>query len=381
MIKRFNQFFLRPENIALLIVLIIATFMRLYRLKNYLVFLGDEGRDVLVVRHILQGDLTFLGPTASVGGFFLGPIYYYFMVPFLFLFNYDPVGPAVMVALFGVATVWLLYKVAKEFFGIVPAFVAALLYAISPLVIVYSRSSWNPNIVPFFTLLAMYTLYKAGEKKSIKLYVVLGVLLGILLQLHYLTTFLGLIIGAYVLCGIFSGVPKKITVRIVSCLKFYVAIFIGFIIGWSPFLVFEIKHGLPNIRSIFEFVFKSQETGAGPGFVKIISDVIFRLFGRLLVSFPEASQLSRYPANEIKLWEITVFLVAIVCVGGIVLSVAVGFKKHRKDTARQVLLLLWLVIGIGMFGLYKKINLRLLFWNSFSLTIFIACKCVFNVLE
>jgi len=40
-------------------------------------FLGDEGRDVLIVYNILHGKLTLLGPTASVGGFFLGPIYYY----------------------------------------------------------------------------------------------------------------------------------------------------------------------------------------------------------------------------------------------------------------------------------------------------------------
>ena len=33
--------------------------------------------------------------------------------------------------------------------------VAALLYAISPTVIIYSRSSWNPNIMPFFALLSV----------------------------------------------------------------------------------------------------------------------------------------------------------------------------------------------------------------------------------
>ena len=81
-------------------------------------FLGDEGRDVLVVYNILHGHLTLLGPTSSVGGFFLGPIYYYFMAPFLWFFNYNPVGPAIMVALFGIATVWLVYNVGKDFFNI-----------------------------------------------------------------------------------------------------------------------------------------------------------------------------------------------------------------------------------------------------------------------
>src|SRR5690242_2249800 len=80
------------NNILLILILSLASFLRLYRIQDYMTFLGDEGRDVLVVYNILHGHFTLLGPTASVGGFFLGPIYYYFMTPFLWLFNYNPVG-------------------------------------------------------------------------------------------------------------------------------------------------------------------------------------------------------------------------------------------------------------------------------------------------
>ena len=59
---------------------------------------------------ILEKRPVFLGPTASVGGFYLGPIYYWMSAPFLALSFFDPVGPSIMVALFGVATVLLLYK-------------------------------------------------------------------------------------------------------------------------------------------------------------------------------------------------------------------------------------------------------------------------------
>jgi 4-amino-4-deoxy-L-arabinose transferase-like glycosyltransferase len=154
-------------KIIIVLILIIAAFYRLYRIKDYMVFLGDEGRDALVAYQILHGNLTLLGPTASVGGFFLGPIYYYFMAPFLWLYNYDPVGPAIMVALFGIATVWFIYKIGKEFFGTEVGLIAAGLYAISPLVVTYSRSSWNPNLMPFFSLLALYLTYKALEKKTL----------------------------------------------------------------------------------------------------------------------------------------------------------------------------------------------------------------------
>src|SRR6266699_294743 len=104
-------------QLLLSFILILASFLRLYRIQDYMTFLGDEGRDALVAYNILHGHFTLLGPTASVGGFYFGPIYYYFLAPALFLANYNPVGPAIMVALFGIATVFFVYKLGKEFFS------------------------------------------------------------------------------------------------------------------------------------------------------------------------------------------------------------------------------------------------------------------------
>src|SRR5258708_578622 len=145
----------------LAIIILAASFLRLYRIGDYMTFLGDEGRDVLVAYNILHGHFTLLGPRSSAADFYYGPIYYYFISPFLWLFHYDPVGPAVFVALLGIATVFLVYKVGKEFFGTYAAVVAASLYAVAPLIIGYSRSSWNPNPLPFVSLLSLYLVHKA----------------------------------------------------------------------------------------------------------------------------------------------------------------------------------------------------------------------------
>jgi len=180
-----------PLEVFLLVVILgLASFARLYRISEYMTFLGDEGRDVLVVkRMIVDGKLTLLGPTASVGGFFLGPVYYYLMAPFLFLYGLDPVGPAVMVGLFGVATVFLVYKTGRDFFDSQVGLVAAFFYAISPLIITYSRASWNPNLMPFFSLLIIYLLRRAVVEKKYYLLGVVGFLFGITFQLHYLAVF------------------------------------------------------------------------------------------------------------------------------------------------------------------------------------------------
>ncbi len=257
--------------------------MRLYKIADYLTFLGDEGRDALVVYNILHGHLTLLGPTSSVGGFFLGPIYYYIMAPAMWVAGYSPVGPAVMIAIFGILTVWLVYYVGSKFFDTTSGLIAAALYAIAPVVILYSRSSWNPNLMPLTTLLLMYCLYKAVAKNSWKLFGLVGLLLGIAMQLHYLAVFTGPIIAVYTITGgyiVLSGKNRPFIWKNIG--KNGLVIILGFIIGWSPFLAFEARHGFNNIRAILNFVFHPQSTGNGVGFanfIPTIKDVFFSTTG------------------------------------------------------------------------------------------------------
>lgn len=319
-------------------------------------FLGDEGRDVLIVYNILHGHFTLLGPTASVGGFFLGPIYYYFMTPFLWLFNYNPVGPAVMVALFGIATVWLVYFVGSKFFNTTAGLIAAFLYAISPLVIAYSRSSWNPNPMPFFILLLLYFLYKGLNEKKWKFILLSGILFGIAMQLHYLTIFVGVIVGVYIFASsLYNVFVKRIKIKktVYTAFANYFAYFIGFIIGWSPFLLFEVRHGFNNIRSIVNFVLHSKETGAGDQVQNIVNDVSFRIFGRLVTAFPPPENVNIHTHIDLAIWYYGTIILAILSIG-FLLYLLVKQWRDEKKFLHNSLLLLWLGIGVFLFGFYKK---------------------------
>jgi 4-amino-4-deoxy-L-arabinose transferase-like glycosyltransferase len=354
------------------VILFIAAFLRLYRIQDYMTFLGDEGRDVLVVYNILHGNLTLLGPTASVGGFFLGPIYYYFMAPFLWLFDYNPVGPAIMVALFGIATVWLIYKVGNDFFGYGTGLIAAFLYSISPLAIAYSRSSWNPNLMPFFSLLTLYILYKAIKESKIKLFIFCGFLLGIAMQLHYLSIFLGIIIGFYIL---FIRLKESGPVK---AIKDYFYVLLGFLIGWLPFLAFEVRHDFPNIRSIINFVLRGQETGGNSQFFTIIENVFFRLFGRLVTNFPPPEQVSLQAHTPIALWYYATLVLGIGSVTLLVYKFIKNFKD--KDQFQRIsLFVIWLLIGVGLFGFYKKSIYDYYFGFMFPLPFMLASVTIVGI--
>lgn len=339
--------------IPVIFILLLAAFLRLYRIADYMTFLGDEGRDVLVVYNILHGKLTLLGPTASVGGFYLGPMYYYFMTPFLWLFNYNPVGPAVMVALFGIATVWLVYKVGSEFFDKTVGLIAAGLYAISSVAITYSRSSWNPNLMPFFSLLIIYSTYKAVLKNSWKLFIFVGFLFGIVVQLHYIELFLAIAIALYILLTTVVVKTKNIQGEIINVIKKYLLIGIGFLISFSPFIAFEVRNKFINTINIFTFIFVSGDTGGNQNFFGTIGNVFFQLFGRLIGHFPADEYLEQSDPTILLLWQITIVIIAITSIA-LFIKQFFSFKKQQKKFLQYSLILLWLVVGIGMFGFYKK---------------------------
>jgi len=340
------------RNLPLIFILLLAGFYRLYRIQDYMTFLGDEGRDVLKVYEILNGQLTLLGPTSSVGGFFLGSIYYYFMAPFLFLFNYDPVGPAVMVALFGIATVGLIYYICLKFFNKRVAIFASLLYSVSPLVVSYSRSSWNPNPLPFFSLLTLFTIYEAVKRKSMKLFLSGGILFGIAMQLHYLALFLGAVVFIYILfTALFKSIDKKSVIDITKRDLVFLA---GFLIGWSPFIVFEIRHGFLNFKNIFEFVINSGNTGAGSNFILTVNDVFFRLFGRLFLAYPQADQFHLFSKEIINIWTIFVYTIAVLSSLILIYGFYKSLKSKDENLYKYSFLFFWFFIGILLFGFYKK---------------------------
>src|SRR3989344_6213431 len=102
------------ELLIIFLILIIAGFSRLYKIDQYMNFLGDEGRDALMIQRILvDHDFPLLGPTTSVGNIYLGPLYYYMMTIPMAIFWLNPVAAAVMVAVLGILTIGLVYFFAR----------------------------------------------------------------------------------------------------------------------------------------------------------------------------------------------------------------------------------------------------------------------------
>ncbi|KKR51401.1 MAG: Glycosyl transferase family 39 [Candidatus Curtissbacteria bacterium GW2011_GWA1_40_16] len=272
--------------LSLIAVVLVTIFFRFWQIRDYMVFLGDEGRDMIVIRDIfVKHHIPFLGPTASVGGFYLGPIYYWMAAPFLFLWRFDPVGPSYMVATVGFLTVLLLYKFLKETAGFWPAIMASLLYATAPLIVRYSRSSWNPNPLPFFSLLLVYATYQAIKRNKSLWFLLAGASFGIAIQLHYLALLLSLVFLG-IICASLNWKRWFTAVGLYA---------LGALVTFSPFLIFEAAHNFPNFRTISEFVARGTNIGyknfnflwlltsSGNIFLENISHLYGTIYTRIIV--------------------------------------------------------------------------------------------------
>jgi len=268
----------KVEFAILIAILVVGAFLRLYKIDEYMTFLGDEGRDAIVVRRLLvYFDPILIGPGTSIGNMYLGPLYYYLIAPSLLLAGFSPVGPSAFVALVGIATVFLVWKIGREWFpstgsGQVAwgSLIAAFFYAISPTVIIFSRSSWNPNVMPFFALLSIYSIWRVWKHKEFKWLVVLGISYAFVLQSHYL----GLLLAPVLFIFWFvSKVPIRYTL--------YATVLFLFLM--SPLVIFDARHDWRNFVSMRKFFAVRQETvsirpwNAIPKFYPIFEKVNIRL--------------------------------------------------------------------------------------------------------
>ena len=149
----------------------------------------------------------------------------------------------------------------------------------------------------------------------------------------------------------------------------------GFIVGVSPFLAFEVRHGFANTRSILQFVLAGKDTGySGPGYFSIIGDVMFRLFSRLLYRIPPYDLFNNYPkwyVQTLIVLSVVTLAATILFVGGSLVrkmsSVRAKLKNFMKSAwitqitdfkqdsyLGLLLLFLWGAVVVLLFGFYKK---------------------------
>lgn len=306
-------------------ILALSAFLRLYKIEEYMIFLGDEGRDAIIVKDMIdKWHFPLIGPPTSVGNIYLGPLYYYMILPPMVLTNFNPVSASVTVALIGVATVFMIYYLGKVWFGRGAGLLAAFLYAISPVTINYSRFSWNPNPLPFFALVAILGMVKLQKSNNFLWLALTGIALGSALQMHYLSLILIPVVATVWLYQVLQKSKKK------NFLRGTLFGLAAFLITMSPLFWFDLRHNFLNYKAITALFGRGEA----------VSINLFSNLGRIPEIYSN-DLIGKYVAGENTL--LTTFL-----------SLTVFALLIYWFIKSKIILAVWIVVGLTGLSFYQN---------------------------
>jgi hypothetical protein len=275
--------------ILIILALLVGFVIRFLSLFQYTTFdIGpapDQVRDAFVYMNMWQGKLPTLGPSASVGGYHLPPLYYYLVFPFTIL-GADPRFQVLPNTLFSFLSIplliYLVYELLKNInysYRILLAGLAGFWYSLIFGEIFISTFQWNPSPIPFF-LMSFILIYKTQleskffqKSTEIILWILYGIDLAILVSLHSTTMFVmplifiaSLIFFAYKNCYDF----QKLFLSSFS--------FIFALIALLPYWQGEINRNFSNSKQIIMTIFASKNEVTHFSIWQRLSSVIFNYF-------------------------------------------------------------------------------------------------------
>lgn len=216
-------------------ILLVAIFLRVYRLDKLTTFGGDQGIDFLVVRDmVLYHKWTLIGIKTSIGAFFQGPLYLYMLFPFFSILSLQPIAGAIAAMVFSVSTLALLYITVKKYFSTKTALISSLLFAVSPQFIIFGNTPLYQNFLPLFIALSLYYFLKDEDNFHIRF--LLGLSVGLGIELHLLNVSLAIAFLLYYLLFV------KRNLKLIS------AYLLGIVVGFGPTLLFELRHQFLNTK-------------------------------------------------------------------------------------------------------------------------------------
>lgn len=233
--------------ILLIIIIVIGLFFRTYKLIERFGFGHDADLYSWIVKDIaINHHFRLIGQLTSSEGIFIGPFFYYLLVPFYLIFGMDPIGSAYFSPFFGILTILSYYFVLSKLFnkkvGIIAAFLPAVLLG---------TAGFDRWVVPTITtkLWAIWYLYSIFmiARGNFKVLPLLGILIGLIWHVHL------------ALLPVLLAVPVAFVYsKKIPTLKQIGLILVPLIIISLPLIIFEARHNFIQTKSLILSFFISH---------------------------------------------------------------------------------------------------------------------------
>ncbi len=257
--KNFLKTFLTKNNFLLILIFVLATFIRFYNFPNRVTFWSEQARSLIVSANYIKEKPSLLGQEyfrqdSNSHIIYSGALFNYSLIPLLIVSNYNPITITLFFAVLNLLTGIVVYWAVKRMFGNGPALISATLFLFNDFMIYHSLFIWNYNYLPLIGILIFYLTFKNLKKENWKYIFLLGLVSGVGISLQILFALIALSIFTINIWH--SG--RKI--------KYSVLFIFGMILGNLPLVIFDLRHNFYQLQTLLQYLIDTLLGKSGAGF-------------------------------------------------------------------------------------------------------------------
>ncbi|MFZ5376902.1 MAG: glycosyltransferase family 39 protein [Patescibacteria group bacterium] len=219
----------------IIIIIIIGSYLRFYKLNELAILFGDSGRDILAATSAVEeGSIPLLGIPSSVPRFRQGPLSIWLVMLLNIVFGDNFLIYSLVFAFIGTLAVIALYEYMLNFHGKKAAVLASLMLAFSPLAVAHSRMIYHITPTPLLVVLFLWSLQKAwkGSRKS---FFLAGLMASLVFQTEL--SLFPLVLIPLIIMFIKKIIKKQIVVSFIS----------GVAVGLTPQIIHDLTHRFAHL--------------------------------------------------------------------------------------------------------------------------------------
>lgn len=329
------------KNWIIVLIVILGIFLRLYRIEPRFMYSHDQDlagwfiRDVLFNKH-----LRLIGQETSIPGVFIGPVFYYLLIPFYLLFGLSPVGGQVFVLALSILTIISVYFVFEKIFNRKFGLIGAFIYSVSFYFVLNNQEVVPTMPISLWSVWFLYSLFLLLKGKKLGYVLSLG-----LIAFTWNVSFILVLLAVLIPVAIFLS-KKKLNV------KHLTLGIVSFLIILSPFLFFEAKHNFQETMAVFSTLLGKNTNNVNYKYSLTdesnkVWNIIFKNTTRMFLK--QTSLVPNYlPFSVIILPSILIF-----------------FSK-KFDRRIGILLGVWILVHVAFFT-FSKVSLSEYYFNSLNI--------------
>lgn len=306
----------------IVLLLIYALLIRIaYIYERIIPFTFDHGKDFLAIFHMwVTHSPKLIGPWTSIPGLYFGPGWYYLLMPFYGMSNFNLIAGVIPMIILVLIQIWLVNK----YFGLSTAIMVTTL----PVWLSISKSAWNPFPMTLVTWIILIVIQKIDHTKILnkKRAFILGI--SVAFGFHFSAAFAVFYLPILFLIALLR--------RWRASWQSLLLLIAGLIIPFIPQLIFELRHSFVQTKAVISY-FSNLDSQSST----------YNGFGEVVISI--FSEIRTAVTPDLNHEVLSVIFAAFLIVG---VSVVL-FRRYKSDAKLQLLLLCTVVFSfISIIGLW-----------------------------